>query len=244
MRALIDRARRRLAREKFHPTWLGAVIHPFFIIRRHLARAIAGRAGEIQGRVLDFGCGAQPYRGDFAHVADYVGVDIAVSGHAHANSKVDVYYDGRTMPFPDASFDAVISFEVFEHVFNLDEILDEIRRVLKPQGRLLFSIPFAWDEHEQPFDYARYTSFGVRALLERHGYDGIEIEKTSSDVEAIGQLWIAYLHQHIGARHRATRALVQLAFLAPLTIMTLILSRILPDRRQIYCNLLVSARST
>ena len=58
---------------------------------------------------------------------------------------------------------------------------------------------------------AVYTSFGIRALLERHGYDGIEIEKSSTDVEAIGQLWIAYLHQHIGARHRATRALVQLA---------------------------------
>jgi SAM-dependent methyltransferase len=148
------------------------------------------------------------------------------------------------LPFPDASFDAVISFEVFEHVFNLDEILDDIRRVLKPGGKLLFSIPFAWDEHEQPFDYARYTSFGIRALLERHGYGGIEIEKTSTDVEAIGQLWIAYLHQHIGARHGPTRALVQLALLAPLTIMTLILSRILPDRRHIYCNLLVSARST
>jgi SAM-dependent methyltransferase len=244
MRALIDQARRRLAREKFHPSRLGAIIHPFYIIRRRLARAIAGKAQEIEGRVLDFGCGSQPYRGDFAHVADYVGVDVAVSGHSQTNSKVDIYYDGRTLPFPDASFDAVISFEVFEHVFNLDEILDEIRRVLKPGGKLLFSIPFAWDEHEQPFDYARYTSFGIRALLERHGYGGIEIEKTSTDVEAIGQLWIAYLHQHIGARHGSTRALVQLALLAPLTIMTLILSRILPDRRHIYCNLLVSARST
>ena len=244
MRALIDQARRRLACEKFHPTRLGAIIHPFYIIRRRLARAIAGRAREIEGRVLDFGCGSQPYRTDFAHVADYVGVDVAVSGHSQTNSKVDIYYDGRTLPFPDASFDAVISFEVFEHVFNLDEILDEIRRVLKPGGKLLFSIPFAWDEHEQPFDYARYTSFGIRALLERRGYGDIEIEKTSTDVEAIGQLWIAYLHQHVGAGHGSTRALVQLALLAPLTIMTLILSRILPDRRHIYCNLLVSARST
>jgi SAM-dependent methyltransferase len=244
MRALIDQARRLLARERFHPTWLGAIIHPFYIIRSRLARSIAGRASEIEGRVLDFGCGSQPYRGDFAHVADYVGVDVAVSGHSQTSSKVDIYYDGRTLPFPDASFDAVISFEVFEHVFNLDEILDEIRRVLKPGGKLLFSIPFAWDEHEQPFDYARYTSFGIRALLERHGYGEIEIEKTSTDVEAIGQLWIAYLHQHVGARHGSIRALVQLALLAPLTIMTLILSHILPDRRHIYCNLLVSARST
>src|SRR3954447_11000045 len=121
MRALIDQARRRMAREKFHPTWLGAIIHPFFIIRRRLARAIAGRAREIEGRVLDFGCGSQPYRDDFAHISDYVGLDIAVSGHPHANSKVDVYYDGRTLPFSGHGFDAAISFEVFEHVFNLDE---------------------------------------------------------------------------------------------------------------------------
>jgi SAM-dependent methyltransferase len=244
MRALIDRTRRRLARERFHPSWLGLFIHPFFIIRRRLARSIAARARDIDGRVLDFGCGAQPYRADFSHVGDYIGVDIAVSGHPHGRSKVDVFYNGRTLPFPDHSFDSVISFEVFEHVFNLDEMLDEIRRVLKPGHRLLFSIPFAWDEHEQPYDYARYTSFGIAALLERHGFGQIEIEKTSTDVEAIGQLWIAYIHQHIGSRHAASRAVVQLAVIAPLTILTLLFSRMLPAPGQIYCNLLVSARST
>ena len=45
--------------------------------------------------------------------------------------------------------------------------MSEIRRVLKPVGKLLISSPFVWDEHEVPFDFARYMSFGIRYILRR-----------------------------------------------------------------------------
>ncbi len=48
--------------------------------------------------------------------------------------------DGR-IPYPDSTFDVVISNQVFEHVPDLDAVLDEIRRVLKPGGILLFLFP-------------------------------------------------------------------------------------------------------
>ena len=57
--------------------------------------------------------------------------------------------------------------QVLEHVFNPDEFLLKINRVLKNDGKLLLTVPFVWDEHEQPFDYARYSSFGLKALIEK-----------------------------------------------------------------------------
>ncbi|MBK8496718.1 MAG: methyltransferase domain-containing protein [Chitinophagaceae bacterium] len=82
------------------------------------------------------------------------------------------------MPFDNDQFDAVFSSEVFEHIFNLEEILPEINRVLKPGGKLLFTCPFAWPEHEIPYDFARYSSFGIKAVVERQGFTVIEQYKT------------------------------------------------------------------
>jgi SAM-dependent methyltransferase len=66
---------------------------------------------------------------------------------------------------------------VLEHVFNPDDFLNEVNRVLKPSGKLLLTVPFVWDEHEQPYDYARYSSFGLRSLLEKHGFSIVKHEK-------------------------------------------------------------------
>ena len=58
---------------------------------------------------------------------------------------------------------------MIKHVFDIFSILDEVNRVLKPNGTFLISVRFAWDEHEAPYDFARYTSFGMKDLLKKHG---------------------------------------------------------------------------
>lgn len=243
MVGLVERFKKRLNREKFAPTWIGFIANPSYLIRKPLHDAIQARAVEITGRVLDFGCGSKPYRELFAHVDDYVGMDIAVSGHDHQNSHVDVYYDGKTFPFEDGSFDAVISFEVFEHVFNLPEMLAEIKRVLKPGGKLLISAPFGWDEHEVPYDFGRYTSFGMKHVLETNGFEVASIHKTGNYVRAVAQLWIAYLHQRIGPRSGLPRAIFQFFVLFPFTALGWTASKILPKSDQYFCNLVVQART-
>src|SRR3990172_4484408 len=47
------------------------------------------------------------------------------------------------MPFPDTSFDIVISVEVMEHVANLDSYLNDIHRLLKPEGTFIWTTPCA-----------------------------------------------------------------------------------------------------
>ena len=65
----------------------------------------------------------------FFNVDKYVG--IFKSGHNHKTSKIDLFYDGKIIPFKECSFDYVFSSEVFQQVFDFDTLLSEINRVLK-----------------------------------------------------------------------------------------------------------------
>ena len=230
----------RYARELFRPGWLGLFINPFFIIRRGLFQGVRKHAGQLQGRMLDFGCGEKPYRSLFS-VDEYIGVDLKVSGHGTDQTEVDVFYDGRTIPFPDGHFNAVLASEVMEHVFEPDLILAELRRVMAPGGRILLTIPFVWDEHEVPYDYGRYTSFGLTHLLERHGFKVLVLDKSSNYVQTLFQMWNAYLFQHVLPRRTLFKVLLTPVLIAPFTLMGLALGAILPAHRGFYLNNVVLA---
>ena len=150
-------------RQKFHPTWLGVFINPFYFARSCLDKAIQEFAASMKGKLLDVGCGSKPYKKYFANIKSYTGLEID-SDRARTRDIADFYYDGNTFPFADNTFDILLCNQVLEHVFNPDVFLQEINRVLQPNGKLLLTVPFVWDEHEQPFDYARYSTFGLKYL--------------------------------------------------------------------------------
>ena len=174
----------------FHPP----VSHPMYFIRKGLFNKISLYSPQLSGRLLDFGCGAKPYKDLFTSVSEYIGLDYASEGHSHADENIDFFYDGKTIPFPDNSFDSVFSSEVFEHVFSLQEILPEISRIIKPGGKLLVTCPFAWEEHEIPVDYARYTRFALQDMLEKNGFIVRITDKNGHFVMALHQLFVVYLN--------------------------------------------------
>ena len=225
--------------EQFNPGFIGFWINPYFLIRRGLFKGIAKYSAELKGHLLDFGCGRKPYRALF-HVDQYIGIDIEESGHPHERSEVDVFYDGTTIPFEDGHFDAVFSSEVFEHVFELDDVLTELHRVLKPKGKILFTAPFAWHEHEQPYDYARYTSFAWPHLLKKHGFEVIEETKSTGFVETVIQMWIAYWVELI-MKKPILKVLLSPILVAPFTFLALVLQWILPSNKEYYHNLIILA---
>ena len=236
---LIINLRRRLSREAFHPSWLGAVISPVYIVRRGLYKVVLGLSPRIGGKVLDFGCGTKPYESLFSNATHYIGVDIEVSGHDHADSKVDVFYDGKTLSFPDGNFDSVVSFEALEHLFNIDEVLVEVGRVLKPGGQLLVSVPFAWEEHEAPYDFARYTSYGIEHVLRQAGFELVRTVKSTTSVLAICQVFIAYLAKYVSPQSRFPAIAFQLLIIFPLNIISLLINAVLPKRYGYFCNVVV-----
>ena len=225
-----------LRRQAFLTTPLSIIFNPYYIIRRGLYKNILYFSENIIGRTLDFGCGSKPYESIFEGVTDYIGVDIEKSGHNHRDSKVDIFYDGKTLPFHNDSFDSVVCFEVLEHVFNINDVISEIKRVLKPGGYLLISLPFAWDEHEEPYDFARYTSFGIRNIFEKKQFEIIEARKTTNYFLASIQILINYFYQHVFVRNKFFKMLLYIIFILPLTLMCLIANIFLPKRYEYYCN--------
>lgn len=231
---------KRWRREQFHPGWLGVALNPFFLARRALRNAIAAAAPRLGGRLLDVGCGTKPYRELFA-VQEYLGLDID-SETTRRLAVADLYYDGGRFPVPDAAFDAVLCNQVLEHVFTPDAFVDEIARVLKAGGQLLLTVPFVWDEHEQPVDYARYSSFGLAYLLRRHGFELIEQHKLLDNAGLLFQLGNAYVYKLVQRWPRALRLAVNLVLMAPLTLLGLAAGALLPRNPDLYLDQLVIAR--
>jgi SAM-dependent methyltransferase len=126
-------------------------------------------------RVLDAGAGEGRYRPELAHTR-YVGIDLAVGDVNWHYQDLDAVGDLSRLPFAAGLFDAVLCTQVLEHVTEPQCVLREIQRVLKPGGRLFLTAPQSWHQHQKPYDYFRYTSFGLRYLFERAGLEAVSIE--------------------------------------------------------------------
>jgi SAM-dependent methyltransferase len=97
-------------------------------------------------KVMDFGCGDGSHASPFVTSLGcfYMGVDISVDAVAACRAKglqALPYSSGKALPCESDSFDAIVSFEVFEHLFGAEAALHEVRRVLCPGGYLIGSVP-------------------------------------------------------------------------------------------------------
>jgi SAM-dependent methyltransferase len=117
--------------------------------------------------VLDAGAGDAPYRSLFAHVR-YETADFELVDKPYAKSTY--VCDLASIPAEDSRFDAILFNQVMEHLPEPKLVLRELFRVLKPGGRMIFTAPLFYEEHEQPYDFYRYTQFAVRYLFSEAGF--------------------------------------------------------------------------
>jgi SAM-dependent methyltransferase len=144
-----------------------------YIHRKLILEALKTMIPLVKGSLLDVGCGTQPYRELFTNITSYTGVDTASSPHLlSSNTKI---YDGENLPFPTASFDWVISTEVFEHVRHPDLLFASIFNVLVPGGGFFFTVPFLAGVHEPPNDFRRWTNYGLTNDLQKAGFEKVEV---------------------------------------------------------------------
>lgn len=125
-----------------------------------------------KSRIVDLGAGDVPYRPLFApHSAEYVACDIS------PGADIDlVFREGDALPLETGSVDCVVSFQVLEHVWDLDAYLGECRRLLAPDGRLLVSTHGTWLYHPHPGDYRRWTRDGLCRELEARGFEVMRVD--------------------------------------------------------------------
>lgn len=144
----------------------------------------------LSGLVLDNGCGNAPY---YETIKKYT-KNIILLDHIITYPNISVCSDVRRLPFLDNSFDCVLSFQVFEHVANPFEAIQEIGRTLKPGGLLLLSVPHLSRLHEVPHDYFRYTEYGLSEIARSANLEVLELKPTGGLVSFIGhQISMAFL---------------------------------------------------
>lgn len=118
--------------------------------------------------VLDAGAGDGPYKSLFDH-ARYESADFEQVDKPYQKSTY--VCDLKKIPVEDARFDFIVFNQVMEHLPEPKLVLTELYRVLKPGGKMIYTGPLFYEEHEQPYDFYRYTQFGLRYLLESTGYN-------------------------------------------------------------------------
>ncbi|MAE64452.1 MAG: methylase [Phycisphaeraceae bacterium] len=232
--------RRIITQAFFRPGLLGLLINPFYLARRGLFRHVRAIAPGFTGTVVDIGCGSKPYRPLFAH-ARYYGLEVDTP-EIRDHHRADVLHDGQRLPLDDDSCDGAVSFEVLEHVFDPQSFLAEMRRVLKPGGQLLLTTPFVWDEHEQPIDFARYSSFGLRHLLERHGFQVVEHHRIGNDLSVVFQMFNCYLYKKLFGRSPVLNLVRAAILTAPVNLVGLVVAALAPRNDDLYLDNLVVAR--
>jgi SAM-dependent methyltransferase len=137
-------------------------------------------------RLIDVGAGNSPYRELFGHLA-YESSDWEHSPHPGARA-VDHIGPAHAIPVQDRSYDAVLCTQVLEHVPNPGEVLRELHRILRPGGRLYMTVPLAWELHELPFDFFRYTPSGLAAMLGDAGFERLDIRPRNDCFSTAAQL--------------------------------------------------------
>jgi SAM-dependent methyltransferase len=146
---------------------------------RDLKPALAG----AHGRVLEAGCGAQPYRHMLGKESSYTGLDWSgAPGEFRYQCPDAVLYDGGTFPFDDNCMDVVFHTEVLEHVWDTRLFLGECLRVLRPGGRMFFTVPFAVRYHYIPNDNWRFTRACLERLCAEAGFADVKVAPRGSDL--------------------------------------------------------------
>jgi SAM-dependent methyltransferase len=138
-------------------------------------------------KILDFGAGGSPYR-DFFPESIYLRADISDGNSPDylipSNGKVDE---------EDNFFDVIISTQVAEHISNYQEYFAECFRLLKPNGKLILTVPGMYEEHGCPDDFQRWMTEGIRRDVEKAGFEVEKITKLTVGPRAVFFFFDRYL---------------------------------------------------
>lgn len=129
-------------------------------------------------QTLDIGCGDSPTAKDFPN---RIGIDL------FPFQGIDVLADAHYLPFANGSFEQIVCSEVLEHLHNPQQAVKEMARILQDGGNLILTMPFVYPLHEAPYDFQRFTAYGLEVLF-RPYFEIKEIRALFSEEETLAIL--------------------------------------------------------
>jgi len=190
---------------------------PFYIIKRLQREFICQYGAKLTGKVLDVGCGKSPYR-RYLGASEYIGLD------DNPGVGPDVIGNISAIPFEEDTFDGVLCTEVLEHIPDPRQGIAEVSRVLKPGGTLYITVPMSWCLHYEPYDYFRFTKYGLQYLLEEAGFGVLETARVGGVASLCAQRKLDFLYFLL--LRAKLPAKVALSLLAPFSLVGFYVSRI------------------
>jgi SAM-dependent methyltransferase len=162
-----------------------------YIVLSQLNEWVATCAASVaKGVLLDYGCGGQPYKLVFEpYITKYIGADVTAASGIVLDIELDV---NRQAPLPNESVDTILSTQVLEHVSDFQSYLADCARLLRPSGRLIISVPMQWRHHEVPYDYWRFTKYGLIRSLESAGFGIVDLRPCGGVYSLLGQIFLSH----------------------------------------------------
>lgn len=137
------------------------------------------------GLLLDLGCGHIPLYNMYKdQVVDNICVDWGNT--LHKNPYLDYEIDlNSEIPLESNSFDTILITDVLEHIEKPALLISEMARLLKPNGKIILTVPFFYWLHEQPYDYFRYTEFALKIFCQQNNLTILSLEPYGGAPEII-----------------------------------------------------------
>jgi len=156
--------------------WVSRLLPPFLLdrldpVEKAISEGVASFSRTLpeDAVVLDAGAGEARFRSHFSG-RRYIALDSRQGDVSWDYSRLHLVADLLHLPLRDGSCDAVLSVVVLEHISDPFRAARELRRVLRPGGRLWLAAPMIWEIHQAPHDYFRFTRYGLERLLSTGGF--------------------------------------------------------------------------
>lgn len=179
-----------------HPQWLLGL------------RQVPATLKQAKGTILDVGAADRWIAQHLGEEANYLALDYPATGNQFYAARPDIFGDACSLPVVEASVDGVVCLEVIEHVPDPGIAIKEIARVLRPGGSAWISMPFLYPVHNEPYDFQRYTRYGLRRDAERAGLEVVVIRRSGHALRAAGLITCLAIAGGIDSCRPALKALL------------------------------------
>ena len=143
--------------------------------------------------VLDYGSGDGPYKKMLkAYFNSYVSADYEITNLKHSKRPDVIIDDNQHVNVENNSFSCVVLSEVLEHLYEPQLALKEMRRILVPGGYIIGTVPFFMWEHEKPYDFHRYTYFGLKRMFEENNFEIVKLNYVGDNIGVL-----VYIHSKV-----------------------------------------------